>query len=112
MKTYLLVGGLVAAGFDPSGAYLLTISHSGRGVFSTRTWQRVARDYELAYPDLGVGIGIGPIEGQRIPITQMNFETGIMQLSSADDRIVLRCDSSGITVNKDDVAGKSFLPQP
>ena len=33
MKTYLHIGGLVAAGFDPSGAYLLTITHSGRGVF-------------------------------------------------------------------------------
>ena len=47
---YLHVGGLVAMGFDASGNYLLTISHAGRGVFSTRTWERVARDPELAYP--------------------------------------------------------------
>jgi len=34
---YLFVGGLVAMGFDPSGKFLLTITHSGRGVFATET---------------------------------------------------------------------------
>src|SRR5689334_17529198 len=59
----LHVGGLIAMGFDPSGEYLLTISHAGRGVFSTRTWERVARDSALAYPADGHGVGIGPIAG-------------------------------------------------
>ena len=54
MKTYLHVGGLVAAGFDPSGAYLLTITHSGRGVFATQTWSRVARNTELAYQNVAL----------------------------------------------------------
>jgi hypothetical protein len=49
-------------GFDASGEYLLTISHSGRGVFSTRTWERVSRDPELVYPEGGFGLGIGPIK--------------------------------------------------
>ena len=31
-------------GLDESGQYLLTVSHSGRAVFSTRTWERIARD--------------------------------------------------------------------
>ena len=56
MRTYLHMGGLVAAGFDPSGAYLLTITHSGRGVFSTQTWERVARNTELAYPEAALGL--------------------------------------------------------
>jgi hypothetical protein len=98
MKTYLFVGGLVAAGFDPSGEFLLTITHSGRGVFSTRTWERVARSYDLAYPGEGKGIGIGPIDGQTIAVTEMDFDTGKMQLRSTDCKIVLNCESGGIAV--------------
>ena len=98
MKTYLHIGGLVAAGFDATGAYLLTITHSGRGVFSTSDWQRVARDYRLAYPEAGTGVGIGPIDGQTIPVTEMNFETGAMCLTSQDGKIVLNCESSHIAV--------------
>jgi hypothetical protein len=97
-KTYLFIGGLVAAGFDASGAYLLTISHSGRGVFATRTWKRVARDPGLAYPESGVGVGIGPIEGQSIPVTEMDYDLERMQLVSPDGRTTLDCESSGITV--------------
>ena len=98
MRTYLPIGGLVAVGFDPSGAYLLTITHSGRGVFSTRTWKRVARDTELAYPEGGVGIGIGPIAGQAIPVIEMDFNAGTMRVVSPDGRIILECESSGIAV--------------
>jgi hypothetical protein len=52
---HLFVGGLVAMGFDATGQFLLTVSHSGRGVFAVGTWERVARDTELAYPDAGSG---------------------------------------------------------
>ena len=103
METYLHVGGLVAAGFDPTCEYLLTISHSGRGVFQTSTWTRVARDKKLAYPKGGFGIGIGPIDGQAIPITEKNYETGEMTIVSPDGRYLLDCDSSRIRV----VAGGS-----
>ena len=41
MNRYLHIGGVVAVGYDASGAYLLTITHSGRGVYSTQTWERV-----------------------------------------------------------------------
>jgi hypothetical protein len=98
MKTYIRIGGLVAAGFDSRGEYLLTITHSGRGVFATRTWERVARNYDLAYPEAGVGIGIGPIDGQSIPVTEMDFKIGEMRLVSPDGRIVLECESSVIAV--------------
>ncbi len=98
MRTYLPIGGLVAVGFDPSGAYLLTITHSGRGVFSTRTWERLARDTEPAYPEVGVGIGIGPINGQAIAVTEMDFDVGAMRVVSPDGRIILECESSGIAV--------------
>jgi hypothetical protein len=98
MNTYLHIGGLVAVGCDPSGAYLLVISHSGRGVFSTRTWERVARDYDLAYPEGGIGIGIGPITGEAIPVTEMDYDTGRLGMISPDGKIELAGESSGIAV--------------
>jgi hypothetical protein len=98
MQQFLHIGGLIAAGFDPDVAYLLTISHSGRGLFSTRSWQRVARSVGLAYPIDGVGVGIGPIEGHAIAVTEMDFDTGRMSLVSPDGRIILECESDGIVV--------------
>jgi len=95
---YLHIGGVFAVGFDPTGAYLLVITHSGRGVFCTRTWERVARDTELAYPENGVGIGIGPIDGQSIPVTVMDWERYRMHVTSPDGRVELDCESSGIAV--------------
>jgi hypothetical protein len=102
MERYLHIGGVVAAGFDPTGEYLLVITHSGRGVFSTRTWERVARNTELAYPTGGLGVGIGPIEGQVIRVTEMDYESGHMRALSPDGRIVLECESSGIAVQAPD----------
>ena len=98
MPTYLHVGGLVAVGFDQTGAYLLTITHSGRGVFSTKTWKRLARDASLAYPEGGKGIGIGPIQGQQVTVTEMPFEIGHFTLTSPDGKIVLNCESDVISV--------------
>ncbi len=98
MGRYLHIGGLVAVGFDPSGSYLLVITHSGRGVFSTGTWERVARSTELAYPVGGVGVGIGPIAGQAIPITEMNYDIGEMRVVGPGGRFILECESSGIAV--------------
>ncbi len=98
MARYLHIGGLVAVGFDASGSYLLAITHSGRGVFSTRTWERVARNTELAYPVGGAGVGIGPIDGQPIPVTEMNYDTGNMRVVGPGGRFVLECESSGIAV--------------
>jgi hypothetical protein len=100
---YLHIGGVVAVGFDTSGSYLLVITHSGRGVFSTATWERVARCTELAYPVGGVGVGIGPIAGQAICVAEMNYATGEMRVVSPDGRYVLECESSGIAVVGPDV---------
>jgi hypothetical protein len=99
--TYLHVGGLVAAGFDRTGKYLLTVSHSGRGLFSADTWQRVARDAALAYPKGGTAIGIGPIEGQSVPIIEMNYETEQLILNSPDGQFRLEYESGTITVTSE-----------
>ena len=98
MGRYLHIGGLVAVGFDASGSYLLAITHSGRGVFSTRTWERLARNTDLAYPLGGVGVGIGPIDGESIPVAEMNYDTGEMRVVDPGGRFVLECESSGIAI--------------
>ncbi len=72
-----------------SGEFLLTISHSGRGVYSTHTWKRVARDYSLAYPEGGFGIGIGPIAGILIPITEMDYDTETLNITNPEKSILL-----------------------
>jgi len=102
MNRYLHIGGVVAVGFDPSSQHLLVITHSGRGVFCTRTWERLARNTELAYPGGGVGIGIGPLDGQPIAVTEMDYDTGEMRVASPDGRFVLECESSGIAVSGPD----------
>ena len=98
MPIYLHVGGLMAAGFDPSGKFLLTVSHAGRGVFAVGSWERVARDNALAYPEHGCAVGIGPIEGLSIPVTEMNYETEELSLHSPDGMFRLNYDSGTITV--------------
>jgi hypothetical protein len=102
MERYLPIGGLVAVGFDPTGMYLLTITHSGRGVFTTESWARLARDTRLAYPEAGVGIGIGPIEGERVLVEEMPFEIGYFSVISPDGRIKLKCESEGISITVSD----------
>ena len=102
MKRYLNIGGLVAAGFDTSGKYLLTVSHSGRGVFSTQTWERVARENEVSYPENGVAIGIGPIAGQPIAVTEVDYQTGQLDLISRDERFALGYNEGMIEVAIDD----------
>jgi hypothetical protein len=79
---YLHVGGLVAAGFDSSGTFLLMVSHSDRGLYAIGTWERVARDYILAYPDQGKALGIGPLQDQTIAIVVTHDE--LLRLSSPD----------------------------
>src|SRR5262245_62080806 len=95
---HLLVGGLVAMGFDATGKYLLTITHSGRGVFSTKTWERVARYSTLAYPNNGRAVGIGPIDGQMIGVEERDERRDRIEMHSPDGRFHLIGESDGITV--------------
>ncbi|MHC5537638.1 hypothetical protein ACYOEI_05340 [Singulisphaera rosea] len=43
-------------------------------------------------------MAIGPIEGQAIPVTEMNYATGEMLVVAPGGRFVLECESSGIGV--------------
>ncbi|MEZ6093180.1 MAG: hypothetical protein R3C03_02930 [Pirellulaceae bacterium] len=58
----------------------------------------VARDAELAYPEDGIGIGIGPIDGERIEITEMNYDTGELNLNTPDGSMTLRYESGTIEI--------------
>ena len=99
MSKHLFIGGLVAAGFDQSEEFLFTVSHAGRGVFAVSTWERVARDSELAYPEGGHAVGIGPIEGQRVKVKEQ-YE-GTLELHSPDGSHHLAYDSSTVTISED-----------
>ncbi len=96
MTKHLFIGGLIAAGFDLSGKFLLTISHAGRGVFETSTWERVARDSTLAYPEDGYAVGIGPIKGKKIKVKE-NYE-GIFEHTSPDGLFYLSYSDGTVTV--------------
>ena len=102
MTKHLLVGGLVAAGFDSSGHYLLTVSHSGRGVFSTDTWAKVARDSAPANPEGGRVVGIGPLAGEAIAVVEKNYVTDRLQLVSPDGKFAIAYESGDLTITQPD----------
>jgi len=85
-------------GFDTSGKFLLTVSHSGRGVFTTDTWQRVARDTQVAYPEGGKAVGIGPIQGEVITVTERDERRDRIEIQSPDGKHNLVGESDGITI--------------
>ena len=85
-------------GFDASGKYLLTVSHSGRGVFSADTWERLARDAAVIYPADGKTHGIGPLEGQLIGVVERDERQDRIELDSPDGRHHLTGESDGITI--------------
>ncbi|WP_138223354.1 hypothetical protein [Nibricoccus aquaticus] len=97
--THLMIGGLVAMGFDASGRSLLTVSHSGRAVFAVETWQRVAHDTALAYPDEGVAIGIGPIEGKQVAVLSRDENKERIEMHSPEGSLHLVGESDGISVS-------------
>ncbi len=100
MTITLNIGGLVAAGFDLSGEYLLTVSHSGRGVFSTKTWKRIARDSTPTYPVSGQVLGIGPLSGIPIDVIEKDFKKEALNLMSPDGLVELSYESGTVTISE------------
>ncbi|HEU0010116.1 MAG TPA: hypothetical protein VFT34_09910 [Verrucomicrobiae bacterium] len=98
MPKHLFIGGLVAAGFDSTGAYLLIVSHSGRGVFSTDSWERVARDTQLAYPEAGSVRGIGPLDGVSVPVKEIDYDTGQLRFSSPDGKFSFEYEDGTLSI--------------
>lgn len=87
-------------GFDPTGRYLLVVTHSGRGVFSADSWERIARDKGLAYPENGMAMGIGPLDGVLIEVEERNEFKDEIKLVSPDGKWMLLGEPDGITVTK------------
>jgi hypothetical protein len=98
--TVLFVGGMVAMGFDSTGQFLLVVTHSGRGVFAVGSWQRVARNADLAYPEDGKAIGIGPIQDQVIPVEERDENRDQIHMTSPDGKFRLLGESDGITITE------------
>lgn len=88
---FFAIGGLCGVGFSQDSAYLLVVSHQGRGVFDCRSGERVARDPDGSwswYNDEDCTCeGIGPLEGTRIPIsgTSAAIETNRRLASTTAD---------------------------
>ncbi len=87
-------------GFDSSGKFLLTVTHSGRGVFAVGSWERVARDATLAYPDGGKAVGIGPIAGQIIEVQERDERRDRITMCSPGGSLHLIGESDGITISE------------
>src|SRR5437879_4123414 len=98
MTKNIFIGWLVAAGFDPTGAYLLAVSHSGRGVFATASWERVARDTHVAYPENGHAVGIGPIDGVPVPVKEIDYDTGRLRFSRPDGKLSFEYGEGALTI--------------
>ena len=98
MPKILFIGGLVAVGFDAAGKFLLTVSHSGRGVFSTATWERVARDATVVYPDAGMISGIGPLDGVSVPVKEVDYDTGVLRFTSPDGKLCFMYEEGAIEI--------------
>ncbi len=77
----IFAGGVVAIGVDSSSEWLIVVSHSGRGVFSLKTGERIARDPNSTYPNDGRIQGIGPISSQTILVKEEYSEKEIILFS-------------------------------
>lgn len=81
------IGGVIAIGFAQSGRYALIVSHDGRGVIDTRDWRIVARDRVPAYPECGKVEGIGPIAGQSVTVSEINYDDGTLRVISPNGNV-------------------------
>jgi hypothetical protein len=95
---HLVIGGLVAMGLDVTGKFLLTVSHSGCGVFLTETWERVARNTLPFYPAEGMVLGIGPLAGQLVEVVERDEKRNRIELDSPDGTAHFVGESDGITI--------------
>lgn len=100
MEKILHIGGLVAAGFDSCGEYLLTVSHSGRAVYLRETWEKVFRSTEVVYPENGIIPGIGPLEGKQIWLSELDYSTGRLEFSSPDGQLLLSYEEGVLSVSQ------------
>ena len=69
-------------------------------MFSLGSWERVARDSGLAYPEDGHAVGIGPMEGLVVPINELNYDTGELNFVSPDGKYKFEYEGGTITITE------------
>jgi len=74
----------VALAFDPDEKYLFVVTHSGRGVYDLINGERIARDYQVIYPDEGIIPGIGPLEGIMVNVQEYDFVNDMTIISKTE----------------------------
>jgi len=78
------IGGLISVGFGSDDTWLLVTSHQGRGVFNSRTGERVARDAGIGDwedPFTLSAQGIGPLEAQTVRMSGL-YGGGLPRLTA------------------------------
>ena len=74
------------------------------------TWEKVARDSKLVYPNDGKAIGIGPIDGQMINVQERDERRDQIVMQSPDGRFQLLGESEGITISEQSSAANRSQP--
>jgi hypothetical protein len=77
---------------------MLTVSHSGRGVIDLATRERVARNTSPVFPENGKVEGIGPILGEPIRVTEIDYVTGVLGTQSPRGDFSLTYEEGTITI--------------
>lgn len=95
---HIIIGGLIAMGVDSTEEYLLTVSHSGRGLFSLETLEKIARSEETIYPENGFIGGIGSVSSETIRVIERNETIDVIELELPDKNLVLTGEADSITV--------------
>jgi len=79
------VGGLTAVGFVPGTDDLLVVSRQGRGLFDTRTGEKLSRDYEEFFENRDqsnlTAPGIGRASGSIVPLAGL-YGGGLSRVTS------------------------------
>ncbi len=95
----IMLGGLVAVGFDSSNRYLLAVSHNGRGLFDLASGERIAKDHEdwaerpWYFDDKNQCCGIGALKDEVFDI--VGLHGGSAYRSAGDGSMACRIHRDG-----------------
>ncbi len=96
-KFNIITGGLVGLAINSEEKYLLVVTHSGRGVYDLNSGDRIARDYEVIYPNNSKIDGIPPFSQKSIQLNEYDFENDLV-FHSPSGKLKITGESDNITV--------------
>ena len=76
LRNEFAMGGTTDVGFSPDSDHFIVVTFSGRGLYDSKTGDRVARDHDIPdswHRDNEVN-GIGPCEGVVFPVNGIHSE--------------------------------------